>query len=471
MKLLLIQPPNFNKLFCEYPDRFHDEAGFYPPLGLMYIASYLHKYSHHTVFILDTLAERLNYEAISDEIKNHNPDIVGISVTSFTLVDAYKIANIVKQVNSEIIVIMGGPHLTIYPEETLSLPCVDIVVIGEGEVASKELLDRIEKRESLEGLSGIGYKRDGKIYLNKNRLTIENLDILPFPDRKLTPYKKYYSIFSTNGISTNIMTSRGCPYGCTFCFHESGRRFRARSAKNVVDEIEECSQMGINEIFIFDETFTINKRRVLDICNEINRRNLCISFDMRTRADIINEELLISLKRAGCKRIQYGVESGSQRILDIMKKGITLDEVRKAFSLTKKIGIDTYADFMLGYPTETKEEMFRTISFAIELDPDFVQFSITTLYPGTKLYQMAFEKGILVNDFWKEFSRQPYKRVDPPLWVEYYSRDELLNILDSAYSQFYVRPRYILKRLSKIRTWDEFVRHCRMGIKVILKGK
>jgi len=225
--------------------------------------------------------------------------------------------------------------------------------------------------------------------------------------------------------------------------------------------------MGINEFFIFDETFSINKKRVMEICDEIIKRKLRISFDMRTRVDAISEELLKSLKKAGCKRIQYGAESGSQTILDLMQKGITLEQIRNAFRLTKKIGIDTYADFMLGFPTETREDMLKTMAFARELNPDFVQFAITTLYPATDLYRWAQEKKFLKSDFWKEFSERPYQQLPPPLWTEDYSRDELLHILDSAYSSFYGRPGYILKRLSRIRTFPEFTRHLRMGWKII----
>jgi len=386
------------------------------------------------------------------------------------MVDAYKVAEISKAVLPNAPVVMGGPHLNLYPAETLKLPCVDIVVTGEGEITTKELLDRLENNGSLDVISGIGYKKEGQVCLNKSRASIEDLDIIPFPARDLTPYKKYYSIFSKSGMSTYIMTSRGCPYSCTFCFHETERKLRVRSANNVVNEIEECFRMGIKEFFIFDETFTVNKQRVKDICAEIVRRKLEISFDMRTRADLISEELLISLKDAGCKRVQYGVESGSQRILNLMRKGITLEQARQAFSITKKIGIDSYADFMLAFPTETKEEMFKTISFAVELNPDFVQFAITTLYPGTELYSMAFEKGILTGDFWREFSKAPFHRIEPPLWIDQYPREELMGILDTAYSRFYMRPGYILKRLAKIKTWSEFMRHCRMGLKIALKG-
>jgi radical SAM superfamily enzyme YgiQ (UPF0313 family) len=469
MKILLIQPPNFNKLFCESPNRLQGQVGFYPPLGLMYIASYLRKFSHHDVAILDTLIEKMDYEDISEQIRIHNPDAVGISVTSFTLIDAYKTAQIVKETKPDTRVIMGGPHINLYPRETLGLPAVDIVVRGEGEITMKELLDQMQEESSLTKIEGIGYKINGKLYFTKNREFIKDLDILPFPARDITPFKKYYSIFGTDRTSTILMTSRGCPYSCAFCFRESGSYFRARSAKNVVDEIEQCCRMSISEFFIFDETFTINKKRVQDICDEIIRRDLQIQFDMRTRVDIVCEELLTKLKKAGCKRIQYGVESGSQKILNLMKKGITIEQIYETFRLTKKIGIDTYADFMLGYPTETKEDMYKTISFAMELNPDFVQFAITTLYPGTELYQTAFKKQILDSDFWKEFSAAPFTRIDPPLWTEYYTRGELIDILEMAYSRFYIRPGYILRRLAKIKTPDEFLRHAKMGIKLILR--
>ncbi|MFC1631920.1 B12-binding domain-containing radical SAM protein [Candidatus Omnitrophota bacterium] len=469
MKLLLIQPPNINTVFCECPERFQGEVGFYPPLGLMYIAAYLQKFSNHQIEILDAFVEKLSYLQIKEYIKNHNPDVVGISATTFSLVDAYKTAQQIKQTKPDTLVILGGPHLSLYPEETLKLAAVDMVVIGEGELTMKELLDALTSGEALDQVAGIGYKAAGRLRFTKSREFIQDLDQLPPPARELTAYDKYYSLFSKDKISTYILTSRGCPYNCAFCFHHGGRRFRARSAANVVEEIEAAGQLGIKEFFIFDETFSVNQQRAQQICELIIKRKLEISFDIRTRVDTISEQLLRSLKQAGCRRVQYGVESGSQKILDVMQKGTTLDQVRQAFSLTKKIGITTYADFMLGFPEETKEDMRKTVSFAIELNPDFVQFSMTTLYPGTEIYQLAIDRGIVKNDFWRAFAEHPDKKVEPPLWTEHYSSDELMHILETAYSRFYLRPGYILKRLSKIRTPNEFLRHLRMGRKVIFK--
>ena len=190
-----------------------------------------------------------------------------------------------------------------------------------------------------------------------------------------------------------MFTSRGCPFQCLFCDRPHlGKVFRARSAKNVVDEMEECQKMGIKEIFIYDDTFGVNRQRVLDICSEIQKRKLTITWDVRTRVDTVDEEMLKAMKNANCQRIHYGVEAGAQKILNILKKGITLKQIEKAFRMTKGIGVETVGYFMIGSPNETRKDILETIKLAKKLNPDFVHISITTPFPATGLYYLGLEK-------------------------------------------------------------------------------
>ncbi len=265
-----------------------------------------------------------------------------------------------------------------------------------------------------------------------------------------------------------MFTSRGCPYKCLFCDRpQLGKNFRARSAKNVVDEMEECEKMGIREIFIYDDTFGVDRNRVLDICAEIKKRGLKIAWDIRTRVNTVDEEILKALKGAGCQRIHYGVEAGTQKILNVLRKGITLDQVKRAFYLTKKAGIQTAGYFMIGSPTETKEDIMQTIKLMKKLDPDYVHITITTPFPATDLYDLAIKEGVLKDDVWKEFARNPYSAFIPPIWEKEMPREELFSLLKKAYRSFYFRSGYIFKKIIKLKSGGELLKKAGAALKLL----
>ena len=467
MKILLINPPDKNIISTNIPITIEDIRGFIPPLGIMYIASYAEKNTEHDIEILDTQVEEMSYEDIEKEIKHRRPDVVGITAMTFTLIDVILIAKIVKRIDEDIKVVLGGPHVNIYPHETINIPEVDYIVLGEGEVPFTELIQNLENTKELKKIKGLVFKEGEKIVNTGSRELIDDLDRIPFPARHLTPYKKYYSLLAKQAPVTTMMTSRGCPYKCLFCDRPHlGKKFRARSAGNVVDEMEECVDMGIKEFFLYDDTFAVNRQRVFDICNEILNRDLDIGWDIRTRVDNVNKELLEKLREAGCERIHYGVESGNPEILKVLRKGITIEQVRKAFKMTKEVGITTSAYFMIGSPRETKSQILETIEFAKKLKPDFAHFSVTTPFPATPLYYMGLEEGQFKTDYWKEFAKDHTKDFVPELWEENLTREELIGLLKYAYKSFYVRPKYVIKRILEVRSFEEFRRKAKAGLKV-----
>ena len=456
MKVLLVNPPTFNMLPSMLPRSIDEARGYNPPLGLLYLASYLQKHSNHQVEILDCQVEELDYKQIESKIKEKNPDIIGLTTMTFTLIDVLNIAKIAKEINPEIKIVLGGPHVDIYPEETINQPGVDYLVLGEGEKPLKGLLDNINSLNNLRQVKGVVFKDNNKI-VNTGRAELnQDLDSLPFPARRLTPYQKYSSVLSKVSPVTTMFTSRGCPYKCLFCDRPHlGKFFRARSAKNVVDEMEECQKMGIKEILIYDDTFTVKRQRVIDICLEIQKRNLKIDWDVRARVDTIDEKLLKAMKISGCQRIHYGVEAGTQKILNVLRKGITLEQVEKAFKLSRKIGLETLAYFMIGSPTETKEDILETIKFAKKINPDFTHITITTPFPATDLYRMGLEQKIWPNDHWQKFAEHPRADFLPPVWEKNLNKEELVLLNQKAYRAFYFRPKYILKKIFQLTSFEE----------------
>ena len=467
MNVLLINPPIENMITTNIPDFVDTERGYNPSLGIMYIAAYAEKYTDYKIEILDMIVEEMGYDTLKNEIKKRKPDVVGVTTTTFTLIDSIIIAKIINEVDNDIKVVFGGPHAHIYPEETIKLPEVDFLVIGEGEITFTELLQKIDNYEELKKVKGVVFKHDDRIVNTGYRGFIEDLDSLPFPARHLTPYNKYYSLIAKRNPITTMFTSRGCPYRCLFCHRpHMGKKFRARSPENVVEEIEECMNMGIHEILIYDDTFNIDKRRVFDVCNLIKERGLDIYFDIRARIDRIDKEMLIALKEAGCVRIHYGIESANQRILDILRKDITVEQAEKVIQMTKDVGIETLAYFMIGNPTETRDEILNTIKFAKKLKPDYCHFSVTTPFPATPLYELGLKNGVF-KDYWKEFASNPTKDFVPQLWEENLSREELIGLLEHAYKSFYTRPSYVFKKILKVRSFDEFKRKAKAGMRLL----
>ncbi|NUO08805.1 MAG: cobalamin B12-binding domain-containing protein [Candidatus Brocadia sp.] len=467
MKILLINPPAENELLGNNPSIIEEERGYNPPLGILYIAGYLEKHTGFNVEVLDTQAEEISYDRLRDIIRAKLPDVVGITAMTFTLIDVIKVIGLVKSIRPDTKVVLGGPHVHIYPEETITIPGVDFLVLGEGEITFKDLVENINDRTRLRNIPGLTFKEDGRIVNTGARLLNDDLDGLPFPARHMTPIQKYSSLMAKRTPITTMFTSRGCPYRCTFCDRPHlGKSFRARSALNVVDEMEECVKLGIREFLIYDDTFTIDRQRVIEVCDEITKRKLNIGWDIRARVNNIDKDLLKKLKEANCERIHYGVESGNPEILKILNKGITVDRVRTTFRQTKETGISVLAYFMIGCPGETRKEIMETIAFARELKPDFVHITIFTPFPATEIYKMGLKEGIIKNDFWLEFAKNPTKDFQPQCWEEHFTRRELQELLVYAYKSFYTRPSYILKRLTRVRSIGEFKRMARAGLKV-----
>ncbi len=474
MKILLINPPRWNELVGKNPSIIEKHRGFNPPLGLLYLAASIRKNTDFDVEVLDVQPFKWTYPQLENHLKGKTFDVVGITAMTFTLIDAYKTAGLIKKLMPSAKVILGGTHIHLFPTETMNLEGVDYGFMGEAEFSFVEFLKNLNDSPHREKISGLIYKdKDGKIIKN-DFVPLENLDDISFPERNLLNIEYYNSLLSKGTLSTTIISSRGCPFRCSFCDRPLSpitSRFRYRSAENVVDEICECMEPGIKDFLFYDDTFTVNRKRVLEICEEILRRNIEIRWDIRTRVDTVDEEMLELLKKAGCVAIHYGVEAGNDKILKVIKKGFNVEKVKEIFRLTKKVGIETLAYFMIGLPSERAEDIQDSFDLAKELKPDYVHFTIFSPYPGTELYTLGLEKGIIEKDIWKEFSEDPKEGFKIPVWEENLTRDELYEMIVKFYKSFYLRPSYILRRSLKVKSKDEFIKKARAGLSVLFMKK
>lgn len=474
MKILLLNPPRWNELVGKNPSIIEKHRGFNPPLGLLYLASTIKKTTNYDVEVLDAQPLKLTYSQLENYFREKSFDVAGISAMTFTLIDAYKTAKLIKKIMPETKVVLGGTHVHLFPHETKNLEGVDFAFMGEAELSLVEFLKNLKNPAYYHKIPGLIYRNtEGKIIKNDFE-PLDNLDELPFPERKLLNIKRYNSLLSKASLSTTIISSRGCPFRCAFCDRPLSpitSHFRFRGTKNVVDEICECVELGIKDFLFYDDTFTVNRERVLDFCEEIIKQKLEIRWDIRTRVDIVDEEMLKILKKAGCVAIHYGVESGSDKILKVIRKGFTVKKVREIFKLTKKLKIETLAYFMIGLPEENLEDIQNTLDLAKELKPDYAHFTIFSPYPGTEFYRLGLEKGIIKKDIWKEFARNPKEEFKIPVWEENFTREQLYEMIVKFYKSFYLRPSYVLSRSIKARSKDELIKKARAGLSVLTMKK
>ncbi len=416
-----------------------------PPLGLGYLASVLRERGFK-VKVIDNLVERLSLNELIKKIKDSI--IVGISSTTPTFSTALKYAKEIKKRLPNVFVILGGVHVTFKPYDAIKNDFVDAVCIGEGEQTIVEVAERVEAGRSLRGVRGIIYREGDKIVENKRREFIEDLDSLPFPAFDLMPLEKY-TVLGHKLEHFPMITSRGCPYSCRYCSSSlfMGKRFRARSAENVVDEIQWLvDDFGAKHIAFGDDTFTLSKRRVLEICRELRSRGIEVEWSCSSRVDTVDYELLKEMKKAGCTAIYYGVESACESVLKYYKKRINLDDVKRVVDLTKRVGIQTICSFIIGAPIESLEDMKKTLKFAIKLDPDYAQFSILTPYPGTEIYDEAKRNGLLLTE------NYDYYTAGKPVLKNYFlSPKEIAKFLRYCYLRFYLRPKFIWREIRRGR--------------------
>jgi anaerobic magnesium-protoporphyrin IX monomethyl ester cyclase len=370
----------------------------FPPLGLGYIAAYLRSHGI-SVEIVDCtfLTQR---EAL-EKIKRSNPKIIGIQSMFSMKNKSLELARILRN-NCELLV-AGGPLPTTNPE--LFLQDFDIVVVGEGEQTMLEIALQAQISGDFSNVKGIVYneKDTGQTKSTPTRSEIEDLDTLPFHFRDLfdnQAYKNYY--FDKFGYTTTaVMSSRGCPFSCDFCSRPIfGNRFRSRTASNVVDEIEEVISLGYNRIWFADDCFTLNRERLISICDEIVKRGLKIDWECLSRVDTLDSEAIEKMKQAGCIRMFFGIESGNDSILELMNKQITTIQVREALSLCKAKGVRAGAFFIVGYPGENDQTVLTTIKFASSLPLDYLSFTMPYPIPGTPLYKRL--NGDMISNEWEE---------------------------------------------------------------------
>lgn len=487
MKVIIINPPAENTV-QEFPDSEGegyleaDDYGYFPPLGPLYVLSYAEKHvPHHTYYFVDAVGEKLSYTQLEERIKKISPDVIGITSFTISLVDVMKTAEMARKLCPSAHLVLGGHHPTAFPFEAAQLPHFNTIIVGEAEYAFAELLRRIEQFKPYEDIVGV-YTKQNISALAGNTLKdsrflahitvppayVDDVDDLPAPNRHYIKHINYESVIGLTGKLATIITTRGCPYKCTFC-DVPYKKYRQRNIELVMDEIETCLELGYEEFHFYDDLFNITEQKILDFCDAIDKRGLKIVWDFRGRVNAVTFKSLKRGKETGLRMISFGVETGTDQGLKALKKGTKTEQVKKAFAWCRELGIKTVANYMIGLPHEESiDHIHKSIDFLIELDPDYAQIAILNLYPHTEVFNQGIKKGIVKEGKWEEFALNPNSAFKVDHWTEFLTEQQLVKLHREAYRRFYFRLPYIWRSIVQTTSVYEFKSKV-AGVRKLLK--
>ncbi len=465
MKILLIDPPYTT--FTGYNNRYF-------PVGLSYVGAVLKENGHEVMTYevdralpnagdMNFSEEYKRLQLYLEQIKNtdhfiwreiktvvsdYQPDVIGITAMTMKFGSVVRTAQLCKKVLPCCRVVVGGPHATDWPSICFQCPEIDYCVSGEGEETIVGLLKAIEAGASdVDNLPGVSFRKNGRVVLSQETAAVSDLDRYPLPARELLMNQDRY----TSEDMGVIMTSRGCPFKCGFCSHSP--KVRYRSLDNVIDEIEYVSEKyGTRQFAIKDDSFTVNRKRTIEFCRLLKKCRLNINFDCTTRVNLIDDELLDIMQRAGCNTIKVGIETGSERILKEVNKGITFDQARKTAKLLDKHGIFWSAYFMYGLPTETKEDMLKTVEFMKELNPPYAGLGLYAPMPNTQLWQQGLQLGLVEPDI----SINHFFETNPK---DYFFKDYKRRVVAMKHHKFMELAEYLMNEFNRHNThWTRMLK-------------
>lgn len=429
------------------------QINYWQPLGTLYVVSSVLKAGHDVRFINGAF---IKHAAILNEVSDYKPDFVGIYSTTFGWKNAVTTASDIKRILKNVFIAVGGPYPVAMQDKCLmDSKDIDAVVTGEGEITVVEMLGRLSRGSSLAGVEGVAFRDGDNIIKNPPRPLITDLDSLPFPARELLGDTDKYipppATYRRKPVAV-IITARGCNRRCIFCFQIDKERksgIRYRSVENVIQEIELCLRQGYREIKFIDDTLAADYDRAMRLVMEIKKRRLDFTWFASACVNQVDKPLLKAFKDAGCWAILFGAESGVQKNLNAIRKGITLEQIRKAVKAAKEVGLTVYTPFLFGIPGETFEEGLKTIEFACEINPHIANFHALTPFPGTELYDNIDKYGRMSEEL-TDFTYQGAAFIPYSM-----TREEIAELRQIAFRRFYSRPQFILRRIAGIRTIND----------------
>jgi radical SAM superfamily enzyme YgiQ (UPF0313 family) len=469
LSIVLVNPPRDHVVHLEAL-KFVDlgEIASFPPIGLMYLAQALRqRNAGFKIHIIDAVAEGLSGPTLVEKVGKLAPQVIGITASLYTFYDVWKSAMDLKRALPDVCLAVGGPQMDLFPRETMAHACFDVGVAGDGEEVFSCVCEHILDGKEIDLQPGVFIRRRGQV-VGDGMAVERDLDRVKMPAIDLINPSAYYSTVGQRGAVGTIVTSRGCPYRCTFC-QVPRRPYRARSVRNIVEEIRTYLSLGVNDFFFFDDLFNLTKKRVVEFSEEVLRQELKIGWMFRGRTDQIDRETLRLARRAGCHTISVGIEDATEEGLRTIRKNINLSEAREAIRLMRQEGIVSSSNWIIGFPHHRSRDELRTLlKVACELDADYAQFSVLQCLPGSELYDQAVAEGGIDPNAWRNYVLSPVEVFSPPIWEKHLSKQELYDFYEYAYRHYYFRPWPILREISRVRNWSQIAIRLRALKRVFL---
>ena len=476
MKVLLLNPSHLRGI------RYMKELGrcgrknvageTWPQTGLAYLAAMVEK-DGHKARIIDAMTVGMTIEELEREVTGFAPDLIVAEVSTPTFRNDAKVMRRLKALRPDAVTSMAGTHVSALPEESLRESGVDLLLINEAEATISELCallseypDISRHKDALGKIAGLAFMNDEECVITPDRGYVKDLNALPFPARHLLPNESYKMPFFEDKPFVTLIPTRGCPWKCTFCRAGSvwGRAVRTRCPENVIEEIRQVkSDFAITSIVFMTDSLTLNKRWAKEFFEALAEAHLGVEWICNSRVDAVDVEMLDLMKRAGCTLISYGIESGSQAILDAVKKEISLEQAAEAIRLTRKAGITAMAYFIIGLPGETWDTIEQTLQFAEQIDTDYVNFHIATPFPGTEFYETAKKNGWLTSENWEDYEEEGSAVVR----TEALSTDDLKRAQKMAMRKFYLRPSRLMREILRTKSTKEFMAKLNAGKSIL----
>jgi len=465
-------------VLCEPPyvcwdrrrDRVRAGEETIPGMGVLVLAAVARQHGY-AVHLIDAKAHGSTIEDVTRRIAALRPDYLGLSATTISVNNAGRIAERVRELQPGVVTILGGAHVSAIPERTLeAFPSIDFGIVGEGEVSLFDLLARLERGEPIDGVAGLAYRRDGRVHANPRAPYIDDLDALPAPAWDLLPdfpHRFQPSLFSypRTPVAT-LITSRGCPFTCTFCDRStSGRKGRMHSVDGVVKLCANLVERGVRHITFVDDLFTVRKQRVVELCQAFLDHGFTFSWSCNSHPNLLDAPTLALMHRAGCWQIAYGIESGSQRVLDVVKREVRIPRMRETLRMTRAAGIRTRGFIMLGHPTEGLDSLAETDAFLRTVELDVCQITKFTPYPGTPAYPTIQQHGTFVED-WERMNAMNFVFIPNGL-----SEDTLERWFDHCYRTFYRRRDVLWGLIRLLAKEPRFIARFGSSAKVYVRSK
>jgi radical SAM superfamily enzyme YgiQ (UPF0313 family) len=467
MSITLINPPEQLRIWAGIPKAMAHGVYCFPPLGLMYLQASVEKWTSERCEIFDPVVDDLDYPEFERQLRRYDLDVVGVSAYTHSLPDVQMTINTVRRINPNAKILLGGPHCSMFPDYAIQVDGIDAMCTGDGEEVFAEMVKALDAGKSFEGIDGVWFKDGKDVIKNPDRKSVRRLDRYPWPDRSRVRYQDYYLPGTKMPLATTALTSRGCPHSCPFCLTYK-KQYRIREIDDILDEMEHCVSLGIDEVHFIDDLFTPNSQWVLRFCDAIERRKLKFNWGYKTTIAGTTREQIRRCAETGCTKIHFGVESANNEGLDLWGKHCDTEDVHRVFRWCREEGVRSVAYIMLAGPHErTMDDAIHNVDEMIKLDADFAVFAVFSPYPGTESFEEGARLGLYAADFWDQLMKDPLCGVEvPACWEEHLTGAEILQLLKVAHRKFYLRPRVIGRQLAGLASIEEFKRLTRGALSI-----